>query len=331
MKNSKDLISVIIPVYKVEKYLRRCIESILVQTYSNFEIILIDDDSPDCCPRLCDQYSKQYTNIHTIHIKDSGIGVSDVRNAGLDFARGNYITFIDSDDYVHKDLLKILKEALDSHPTSGMAMSSYQKVTENTKKYEEIIDMQVTSLNGFEAFNLLVDDQNKSALWSKLFKRVIFDELRFPKDKHNEDMFVMPFILQKAKQIVYVPQPIYYYFQDNDSLCRSEFNYNKLDMIEALSIWQKYISIHHPGLSVKFNSHFFSTLLNFCQYLAIRKDVFGSQKFKYYEATLINNFYEIIKSSYISKNNKIKMVLLRMRLFKFYFNLVNFFGIQSYK
>jgi glycosyltransferase involved in cell wall biosynthesis len=331
MKNSKDLISIIIPVYKVEKYLRRCVESILVQTYSNFEIILIDDDSPDFCPQICDQYSKQYTNIQVIHLKDSGIGVSDVRNAGLDFARGNYITFIDSDDYVHKDLLKILKEALDNHPTSGMSMSSYQKVTENTIKYEELTDMQATSLNAFEAINLLVDDQNKSALWSKLFKREIFDELRFPKDKHNEDMFVMPFILQKAKQIVFVPQSIYYYFQDNESLCRSEFNYNKLDMVEALTIWKKYISIHHSGLIVKFNSHFFSTLLNFCQYLALTKDVFGAQKFKYYETILINNFYEIIKSRFISKNNKIKIVLLRLNCFKFYFKLVNFFGIRSYK
>jgi hypothetical protein len=96
-----------------------------------------------------------------------------------------------------------------------MAMASYQKVTENTKQFEQIEENKVSLLSDLEAFNLLIEDQNKSALWSKLFERTIFDQLRFPVDKHNEDMFLMPFILKKANKIAFASQPIYYYFQDN--------------------------------------------------------------------------------------------------------------------
>uniref|UniRef100_UPI00404AFC07 glycosyltransferase family 2 protein n=1 Tax=Flavobacterium sp. TaxID=239 RepID=UPI00404AFC07 len=192
MIEKTQLITVIVPVYKVEKYLHRCVESILSQTYKNIEILLIDDDSPDNCPEICDAYARDYSNIKSVHLKNSGIGVSGARNAGLDNATGDYITFIDSDDYVHKDLLKILITNLRSDPSVKMAMASCQKVTEDTKQFEQIEENNVSLLSDLEAFNLLIEDQNKSALWSKLFERTIFDQLRFPVDKHNEDMFLMP-------------------------------------------------------------------------------------------------------------------------------------------
>ena len=112
MNDKIGLISVIVPVYKVEKYLSRCIESILAQTYKNIEILLIDDDSPDNCPKICDDYSLNYSNIKTIHLKNSGIGVSGARNAGLDNVNGDYIAFVDSDDYVHCELFSQLHNLL---------------------------------------------------------------------------------------------------------------------------------------------------------------------------------------------------------------------------
>lgn len=103
-------ISVIVPVYKVEAYLPRCVESLLSQTYKDFEIILVDDGSPDTCPAMCDAYAKKYSNIHALH-KENG-GLSDARNAGVTIAKGEYVTFVDSDDYVHPAYLEMLMQGI---------------------------------------------------------------------------------------------------------------------------------------------------------------------------------------------------------------------------
>ena len=330
MSDSRGLISIIVPVYKVEKYLSRCIESILAQTYNNFEIILIDDDSPDCCPQLCDEYAKQYPNIQAVHLKNTGFGVSGARNAGLDLAKGEYLAFIDSDDYVNKDLLNFLKTILDSNPTAGMAMGSYQKVTEVTKIKEDLIDSKVKLLSDLEVMNLLIEDQNYSALWSKLFKRIIFDQLRFPEGKHNEDMFLMPYILERSQIIAYTPQRLYYYFQDNESLCRSKFNYNKLDELEAIKVWEKQSIKKYPIIVDKVKAHYYTALVNSCQFLVNRNDILGREKFKYYQSEINSEYKEIILSEFVSTNNKIKFILFKINLFRFVFRMIHILNIHKY-
>jgi glycosyltransferase involved in cell wall biosynthesis len=330
MNHKKGLISIIVPVYKAEKYLSRCVESILAQSYKNFEIILIDDDSPDSCPRLCDDYSKQFENIITHHIKNSGIGVSGARNAGIDAAKGEYLTFIDSDDYVNKDLLKFLKTILDFNPSAGMAMSSYQKVTDDTKVFERIMESKVSLLSDLEAMNLLIADQNNSALWSKLFKREVFNHLRFPKGKHNEDMFLMPFLIQKAHRIAFCPIPIYYYFQGNESLCRSKFNYNMLDMIDAIEVWENQIKMLYPSLVCKIRSHYYTSVIHISQSLANIDDAYGKDKFSYLQQKINANFFYILGSKYISLNNKFKLFLFKTKLFRPFFRLLQVLNIKNY-
>lgn len=327
----KGLISIIVPVYNVEMHLNRCIESILAQTYSNYEIILIDDDSSDSCPILCDQFAKKYPNVQTIHLKNTGFGASEARNAGLDKARGEYIAFIDSDDYVHIDLLKHLIALLESDLTVGMAACSYQKVTNTSEVKIEIKEINVKIHSVLEAMNLLLDDQNNSALWSKLFKRSIFNDLRFPEGKHNEDMFLMPFILQKAQKIAYAPLPLYYYFQDNKSLCRSAFNYNMLDMLDALLIWNEHVAFYFPSLLKKSKSHYFNAVINSCQYLANKNDMLGVEKFKLYQSKINSEFRELINSEFVPVNNKIKILLFKTRSFKFIFRLLSNFNIRKYE
>ena len=331
MNDKKGLISIIVPVYKAEKYLSRCVESILAQSYKNFEIILIDDDSPDSCPRLCDDYSKQFENIITHHLKNSGIGVSGARNAGIDAAKGEYLTFIDSDDYVNKDLLKFLKTILDSNPTAGMAMSSYQKVTDDTKIFENIIESKVLLLSDLEIMNMLIEDQNNSALWSKLFKSEIFNHLRFPVGKHNEDMFLMPFLIQKSHRIAFCPIPIYYYFQGNESLCRSKFNYSMLDIIDAIEVWKNQIKMRYPSLIYKVRSHYYTTVFNISQYLANKDDTKAKDKFSYFQQKINANFFFILGSKYISLNNKFKLFLFKTKLFRPFFRLLRALNIKNYQ
>ena len=330
MNDKIGLISVIVPVYNVERYLSRCVDSLLAQTYKNIEILLIDDDSPDKCPQLCDDYVRNYSNIKTIHLKNSGIGVSGARNAGLDNAKGDYIAFVDSDDYVHCELFYQLHNLLEKQPTANMAMCSYQKVNEETKHFDGVKVCYEILLDDLGAMNLIIEDQNKTAVWSKLYKKSIFENLRFPVGKHNEDMFLMPFIFQIAKKIVYCPYPLYYYFQDNESLCRSAFNYNMLDMLDALSIWNERVASDYPTLLKKANSHYYSALINSCQYLANKNDIIGKEKFKYCQSKINSEFKEMISSEFISTNNKIKLVLFKTRIFRFIFRMIHILNIQKY-
>lgn len=331
MFDNRGLISVIVPVYKVEKYLNRCVESILAQTYKNIEIILIDDDSPDNCPKICDEYSRIYSNIKTIHLKNSGIGVSGARNAGLDHSNGEYIAFVDSDDYVHCELFLQLHKLLDKHPTANMSICSYQKVNEETKKFDGLTIRKEMLLDVQGAMNLIIEDQIYTAVWSKLFKRSCFENLRFPVGKHNEDMFLMPSIFLKAKHIVYCPLPLYYYFQDNESLCRSKFNYNMLDMLDALSNWNEQVESQFPILLKKAKSHYYNTVINICQYLAQKKDVNGIEKFYFYQKKINSDFYFIFLSPYIILNDKFKLILFKANLFRFFFRLLNTINSNKYE
>ncbi len=331
MNNQEDLISVIVPVYKVEKYLDRCVTSILNQSYKNFEIILVDDESPDNCPKMCDDYALRYEKIVVIHLKNSGIGVSGARNAGIEKAKGEYITFIDSDDFAHHELLAVLKKTIDSAPQVQLSMCSYKRVFDLPKELEQVNYTEVELINDLKAMDMLITDQTRSAVWGKLYSRDLFNEIRFPVGRHNEDMFVMPIIFQRAKKIAVTPQELYFYFQDSESLCRSAFNYNMLDMIEAISLWKEHVTLNYPELLKKVNSHHFSSLINSCQYLANKKDEVGIKKFENFKSTLLDHYTEILGSKFISRNNKIKTIILKFGLFRFFFRAITLLGVKKYE
>jgi hypothetical protein len=181
------------------------------------------------------------------------------------------------------------------------------------------------------AMNLIIEDQIYSAVWSKLFKRSCFENLRFPVGKHNEDMFLMPSIFLKAKHIVYCPLPLYYYFQENESLCRSKFNYNMLDMLEALSIWNECIESQFPILSKKVRSHYYNTVINFCQYLSQKNDINGIEKFYFYQKKINNDFNFIFLSNFITINNKFKLILFKTNLFRFFFRFLSTINFNKYE
>ena len=124
----EDLISVVVPIYNVENYIKKCVDSILSQTYKNLEIILVDDGSPDNCPQICDEYAQKDNRIKVIH-KENG-GLSDARNAGIDISKGKFITFIDSDDYIEKDYVEVLYNSIKEN-ASDMAIGSHKAIYDN--------------------------------------------------------------------------------------------------------------------------------------------------------------------------------------------------------
>lgn len=325
MNSQKYLISIVVPVYKVEKYLHRCIDSILSQTYKNFELILVDDGSPDGCPSICDEYASLYENIIVIHKENRG--VSAARNSGIQIARGKYITFIDSDDFVKESFLEVLKTALDVNNVS-ISMCSYKRVIDSSQNIVSHKNV-VRVINDFEAMNMLLDDQSKCAPWGKLYDMALFNNLCFPIGKIMEDMFVMPILFEKAKHLAVSSQELYCYNQEGESITRSTFNYNKLDMVEAASFWKSHTSLYYPELSDKAHIHYFTVVINNCMYLTKALDSYGKSKYDEYKTEILNNYNYIINSKYVTNNTKIKVILLKFQLFRLFVKVDSFLNYRN--
>lgn len=184
----KDKVSVVVPIYNVENYLEECIESILNQTYSNIEVILIDDGSTDGSGALCDEYKKKDKRIYVLHKKNGGL--SDARNMGIDNAKGEYITFVDSDDIIARDMIEYLLCLLNTYK-ADMAVCQCDYVDENSKLIKNISNVKKTCVSGIEEClkTLLVDSGLNTVAWGKIYKTDYFKNVRYPIGKYHEDIY----------------------------------------------------------------------------------------------------------------------------------------------
>lgn len=234
----EELISIIIPVYKVEKYLSRCVDSVLAQTYRNIEIILVDDGSPDKCPEICDEYAQRDGRITVIH-KENG-GLSDARNVGIEAARGAYVGFVDSDDYIHPDMYKELYGAL-LEEKADVAVCGIEKVECTDCQIKSVENNNVRIYTGLQAVkNILVKESHVVSVvaWNKLYKKSLFEGIRFPEGKLHEDEFTTYRIFYQCEKVVYVTGNYYYYFQRPDSIMgkrKSAFSYDGLEAYEHMA------------------------------------------------------------------------------------------------
>ena len=239
----KELITVIIPIYQVEKYLSNCVNSVLQQTYGNLEIILVDDGSIDRCPQICDEFAEKDKRIKVIH-KTNG-GLSDARNAGLDICKGKYITFIDSDDYVSQNYIELLYNALTSN-RADVSMVDLVNVQENTSYCTDSVRGDVKAFPQKEAIIKGLNIRIRQCSCGNLYKSECFDNLRFPVGKQYEDLAVLFRILLKTKKIVVVRAPAYKYLIRNGSIMHSNFNARQLDEIEIIDNEMDNLILHFP-------------------------------------------------------------------------------------
>lgn len=205
MDKSQPLISIIVPVYKVEQYLQTCIESIQAQTYSNWETILVDDGSPDKCGEICDEYAIKEQRIKVIH-KENG-GLSSARNAALDMPpKGDFITFLDSDDFWHPDYLSTMVD-LQQKNAADIVQCEFVRGSSTTFP---LLNKEVKNdvLNNHDVF---LKECAKIIMWGKLFKKSLFDGIRMPVGLYNEDDWTSWKLYYKAKTIVVTNQALYYY------------------------------------------------------------------------------------------------------------------------
>ncbi len=225
-------ISVIVPIYKVEKYLEECLDSIIGQSYTNLEIILVDDGSPDGCPAICDRYAEQDERIIVIHQENQGVSVA--RNAGLDICTGEYIFFIDSDDTIELNALEILHKLLVDHDAT-MSVGNMRTVSE-IKKPEIAIshdETQVKTLRQPEIMENYGEFMTDGIVWGKLYRAEVFEELRFPVGMIHEDNYLFPEICLKCSAITITTTKIYNYLQRNESIMGKSRNNRSLDTVLA--------------------------------------------------------------------------------------------------
>lgn len=224
-----DLISIIVPVYKVEPYLRKCIDSILGQTYKNLEIILVDDGSPDSCGAICDEYAASDTRVRVIH-KENG-GLSSARNAGLNVASGKFIGFVDSDDWCALDMYEYLYNAMQESSADIVICGHYEVTGENLKhigvKGEILLDRTEAMIM------LLTDKEITNYVCNKLYPANLFANIRFPEGRVYEDIAVMYKLFEKADRILILPEARYYYVQRKSGIVKNHTMKNAMDFFEV--------------------------------------------------------------------------------------------------
>lgn len=226
-------ISIIVPVYGVEKYLDKCVNSILNQTFTNFELILVDDGSKDNCPLMCEQYKEKDNRVRVIH-KENG-GLSDARNAGIEVATGKYIGFVDSDDYISYKMYEALYNAIEKN-SADLSMCNFMCIGEDEFIEDNDFSIPEKVMSGIEILDRNKDDEKGSwvVAWNKLYKKELFKDIRYPVGKIHEDEFVYHKIMVKCKKVACVSEPLYFYLQRNNSIMKSDYSVKRLDRCEAL-------------------------------------------------------------------------------------------------
>lgn len=234
-----DLISVIVPIYKVEPYLDRCVRSIVVQTYEYLEIILVDDGSPDTCPAMCDDWAEKDNRIKVIH-KENG-GLSDARNAGLAVATGEYISFIDSDDYIAPEFVAELYEAITQTGADiAECAVAYVDEADNILRHRGVATtMQMDKIAALR--RLVLEDGIYQTVWNKLYRREVIDGILFEKGKHHEDDFWTYQIFDRIKKLAVVDKALYNYLQRGTSIIGAGYTIKRLDGLEARFLRMEYL------------------------------------------------------------------------------------------
>jgi len=226
-------ISIVVPVYNVEQYLEKCVHSLCNQTFLDFEIILVDDGSTDSSGDMCDNLAKTDSRITVLH-KQNG-GLSDARNFGIDAAQGEFLTFVDSDDYVAPTYLEYLLSLFDKSQNCLVTACNHTVVRNNSQKnaYDFAGECVFSQREAFEA--VLYHDRLDVSAWAKLYRREVFETLRFPKGKLYEDTYIFGDVLNLTQNIVLGSKPQYFYIQRQNSIVNGGFSKQRLQFIDSVS------------------------------------------------------------------------------------------------
>jgi glycosyltransferase involved in cell wall biosynthesis len=310
-------VSIIVPVYKVEAYLQKCVDSILAQTFTDFELILVDDGSPDQSGEICDEYEKMDGRVTVIHKKNGGQG--SARNIGLDRSRGEYIGFVDSDDWIEPDMFELLYDSCIQNKCD-IAICSYQI----HYKHKTIINgpHQQTIHDRNQAMKALLEDElYNEVVWSKLFKRTLLEEIRFTEGIMYEDTAFSYKVIHKSGKVCYVGEPKYHYMKrDNSTMDRARKN-KSIDAVLIYEEMNKFISQHYSELNNLVSLKLANSAMQVLNTIAC-SEKFSSYKNDYYKVSNILNsqFHKTRKLPYYNKN--VKFLLLASKIHPLLYKLI---------
>ncbi len=290
----EDLISVIVPVYNVKKYLQECLNSIINQTYRNLEIILIDDGSNDGSEKICDEYLNKDNRIKVIH--NSNVGLSGARNAGIEKAHGRFIQFIDSDDYIDTDTIEIIHDLAIGHNADIVCFSHYILNNENLYCEYDSTTKELTSMEAIK--KVILDDKIRNYTWEKLWKRELFNNIRFPVGRKFEDILTTPLLMEKADKILLYDVPKYYYRQRKDSIMGQQSKSLRVQYIESVFEINEYLLKHYPQLEKFINYSIVNMALNTYNDIG----VFGM--YELLEENIVKQIYNKARIIFKDENSK---------------------------
>lgn len=301
-ENTKNKISVIIPIYNVEMYLKRCLESVVNQTYTNLEIILVNDGSTDHSESICKEYESRYDNVIYYYKKNGGL--SEARNYGIMHATGQYIAFVDSDDYIDIRMYQYLLEDIEKY-NADIATCGFQEFTDVPIVDEVYTASQVEVLDKREGIKyLLLSDKYCNYAWNKLYRRSLFEDIQYPVDMKMEDLGTTYRLFSKCQKITYRPFKAYYYFQRADSIIHSADKRFYIDKL-TLSISRfRFIREIYPGMN---ENYLFILRTIFLDFKYFSEEIENVNKV----CSLLNNEVPLERIKGLTTAQKIKFFLLR--------------------
>lgn len=304
----KNLISVIVPVYKVEKYINQCIESIVNQTYKNLEIILIDDGSPDSCPQICDEWKNKDIRIKVIHKQNEGL--SQARNSGLEICTGDFISFVDSDDFLEKNMYEKLLQIFETNQTDVAACQINRY--ENNSIYPIKLFKYAKSYNNINYLKSLINRKVDSASWNKLYTRNFIKNSRFIPNKNNEDtLWLFYRFYDNDFTIAYTKERLYYYRKTIGSITTSKLNSHTFDVFFNAKEMAQYDSSHKQILSKELKNYTINIAIDILWNIRKEQTLANYQtEIQEVFSTIRHNLPSILFSKEQSIKRKIKSLIL---------------------
>ena len=302
MKSEKPLISIVVPVYNVEKYLSRCLETLLNQTYPKLEIILVNDGSTDNSGAICDNYGKKDKRIKVIH--QSNKGLSGARNTGIGYAKGEYLGFVDSDDWIELNMFEVmLKTAIETNVQviECKLQKAHNKLDHNSLSISRDVHIE----NRVEALTRIIKNQSFS-VWRRLYKTQLVKDILFVQGKNSEDVYYTLEVFDRINKIAYVNDELYSYFIGGVSITRGGYRLKTLDTVDAALHLANKINKDETDVALRAHSNSFLLTILLYNYKSLNLYSTLDPKKKYRK-----RIKKLIRDNYDNSSPKIQLVLAK--------------------
>lgn len=306
-----ELISIIVPVYNVEKYLEKCVNSIVNQTYKNLEIILVDDGATDSSGKLCDELAKIDNRIKVYH-KENG-GLSDARNYGVERATGDYIGFVDSDDYIDSEMYGKLYEAIKKENVDVAECNLKIIYTDREELFTEQKYYNVYTKQEYLEEYLKIEKIFGSAC-VRLIKSDIAKKLKFPVGKLYEDTYYAYDLIEKVDRYVIMNNPYYNYLMRENSITNTKFNPRIFDLIEIVEKFRKTTYENYPGLKEAADCRKMYAYFSVLNSILLEKNYRDNEYYLEILSYFKRNYISLLKNKYINRNRKLSVILIKLNI-----------------